>query len=308
MWDFHVWAALEHWQQRYGVQVRGWLHAIGEIEAIAALAGLAHDHPDWAFPTVNSRFVAFEARALGHPLLSDGARVPNDVRVGPRGRVLCVTGSNMSGKSTLLRAIGTNAVLAQAGAPVCAASLEMPPLSAHTSLRVNDSLQEGVSYFMASLQRLRIILDVARQQHGAGEGNCEQTGTTTRGSDDRPMLLYLLDEILQGTNSAEREVAVRLVLRRLLQARAVGAITTHDLTLTATPELQAAGDHVHFAEAIDGSGAQGMLTFDYRLRPGVATSRNALRLMELVGLVGHAEVEAIDTGRRLDSSPSDPDS
>jgi DNA mismatch repair ATPase MutS len=182
--------------------------------------------------------------------------------------VLLVTGSNMSGKSTLLRAIGLNVVLAQAGAPVCAASLTMPLVELRTSIRLADSLERGVSLFMAELERLKEVVDAAR-----------------RGTRDR-LLLYLLDEILHGTNTAERLIAARAVLGHLIRAGAIGAATTHDLTLAADGELAKASQPVHFTEQVtnDGNGNEAAMTFDYRLRPGLATSTNALKLLALVGL------------------------
>jgi DNA mismatch repair ATPase MutS len=205
---------------------------------------------------------------LAHPLIAPVIRVGNDVTVGPPGTLLLVTGSNMSGKSTLLRAIGLNVVLAQAGAPVCAGSLTMPLVELRTSIRLADSLERGVSLFMAELERLKQIVDTAHTPSRA-----------------RP-LLYLLDEILHGTNTAERLIAARAVLVHLVSAGAVGAVTTHDLTLAADGALATAARPVHFTEQVSGSagdGAAGM-SFDYRLRPGLATSTNALKLLALVGL------------------------
>jgi DNA mismatch repair ATPase MutS len=191
------------------------------------------------------------------------------VEVGPPGTCLLVTGSNMSGKSTLLRAVGVNAVLAQAGGPVCARRLAMPPLAPFTSMRVQDSLEEGVSYFMAALRRLKRLVSEAE---GAAAGG--------------PPLLYLLDEILQGTNTAERQVAVRRIVAHLLELPALGAITTHDLELASAPELAGRCRAVHFTEGVTAEGEGVRLSFDYKLRPGVATSRNALKLLQLVGLGG----------------------
>jgi hypothetical protein len=268
LWDLHVLAALERWQAGSGHRAAGWMDALGRADALAALAALAHDHPDWTFPTIveTPTSPVYDAVALGHPLLPPATGVRNDVRVGPPGTCLLVTGSNMSGKSTLLRAIGLNAVLAQAGGPVCAHALALPPLEIWTSMRVTDSLERGLSHFMAELERLKAIVDAARRI----------------GRDD-PTLLYLVDEVLQGTNSAERQVAARRIVRHLAERRAIGAITTHDLELGDTPALRDVLVPVHFRETVHaGDGAP--LTFDYRLRPGVATSRNALRLMEIVGL------------------------
>lgn len=263
-WDVHVLAALERWKARSGSRVRDWLDAVGEAEALASLAVLAADHPDWTMPVLDAEARTVQARGLGHPLIAPGECVRNDIRVGPAGSFLLVTGSNMSGKSTLLRALGLNAVLARAGGPVCARELRMPPLRVMTSIRFEDSLADGVSYFMAGLLRLKRVVDVARSGIPSSR------------------TLYLLDEILQGTNSAERRIAARTVLRQLLETGAIGAVTTHDLTLADAGDLTARAVAVHFTESVD-DGADG-LAFDYRLRPGVATSTNALKLLEMVGL------------------------
>lgn len=267
LWDFHVLAALERWQARTAGHVRRWFDALGEFDALAALAAVAADNPGWTFPIIVEGGDRIDARALGHPLIPEDRRVANDVTVGPPGRFLLVTGSNMSGKSTLLRAIGVNVVLAQAGGPVCATSMALPPLSVSTSVRIQDSLAQGVSSFMAALQRLALVVGAARHA-----------------SPDDPILLYLLDEVLQGTNTAERQVAVRLILRQLLSLRAIGLVTTHDLDLAACDDLEAAADAVHFTEQVEHGDERPRLSFDYRLRPGLATSRNALALLRLVGL------------------------
>jgi hypothetical protein len=269
LWDAQAIAALDWWRRRHGPNVRASLEALGTVEALAALGTLAHDNPSWRFPTVDTPGVdRLTAKRLGHPLLSPAIRVGNDVTVGPPGTLLLVTGSNMSGKSTLLRAIGLNAVLAQAGAPVCAEELTMPAVDVRTSIRLVDSLERGVSLFMAELERLKQIVDAARA------------------SSPRP-LLYLLDEILHGTNTAERLIAARTVLDHLVKAGAIGAVTTHDLTLAADGALAGASRPVHFTEqvqaAANGDGTSA-LVFDYKLRPGLATSTNALKLLALVGL------------------------
>jgi hypothetical protein len=265
-WDIHVLDALERWQGTSGKRVRGWLETIGAVEALAALAGLAHDEPAWVYPEVDEAASRFEARGLGHPLLADEVRVTNDVEVGPPGTFLLVTGSNMSGKSTLLRAIGVNIVLAGAGGPVCASALRMPPVALWTSVRVQDSLERGVSFFMAELLRLKQVVDAARDVE-PGE----------------PRLFYLLDEILQGTNTAERQIAARRIVRGLVDYGAIGAVSTHDLTLADGPELSGVARLVHFRDTVAETAAGPSMGFDYRLRSGLATSTNALRLMELVG-------------------------
>lgn len=272
LWDLHVLALLERWQVRHGAQVRGWLQALAELEALAAMARLAHHHPHWAFPVVVPLEEApdgpvFSARGLGHPLLTPERCVRNDVEVGPPGTLLLITGSNMSGKSTLLRAIGANTALAGAGAPVCATALSLPPLRLATCMRIQDALDEGISLFMAELQRLRLVVERARSTPGTGQA-----------------LLYLLDEMLQGTNTAERQVAARHILGHLLEAGAIGAVTTHDLALAETSELSGRAVPVHFRERVESVEGRTVLHFDYQLRPGPATSRNALRLLEAVGL------------------------
>lgn len=267
LWDFHVFFALDRWRARSGGHVRGWLDALGAADALAVLAIVGADHPEWTTPRVDAGNDRLQAAALGHPLIRDDRRVVNDVEVGPQGTILLITGSNMSGKSTLLRAIGVNTVLAQAGAPVCAAAFAMPPADLQTSIRVQDSLELGLSYFMAALARLKQIVDQAlRQSAGEAPGR---------------VMLYLLDEVLQGTNSVERGIAVRAVVRHLLDARAIGVMTTHDLALADEEPLKSTARLAHFTEQVH---PDGRMTFDYRLRPGLATSTNALRLMQLIGI------------------------
>jgi hypothetical protein len=267
--DLHLAMALDRWRVRHGPEVRAWLDASAEWEALGALSTLAHDHPGWCYPELSGEAPPrVVATGLGHPLLPPDRCVPNDVSLGPPGRFLLVTGSNMSGKSTLLRALGLNAVLAGAGAPVCARSLSIPCMRVFTCMRVDDSLEEGVSLFMAELLRIRSVVEEARAPDELG----------------RPVL-YLLDEMLHGTNTAERRVAARGVVRHLLDAGALGAVSTHDLALAETPELLEAAHAVHFREEVaGGSSGRPRITFDYRLREGIATTRNALKLLEAVGL------------------------
>ncbi|MBE3071349.1 MAG: hypothetical protein IMZ67_00105 [Acidobacteria bacterium] len=271
LWDFHVLWLLERWQTRAGRRMRAWFTAVGEMEALSALAEISHDNPGWAFPRFDAAGRTLKARDLGHPFLRDGVRVANDVEVGPPGTCLLVTGSNMSGKSTLLKAIGVNVILAHAGGPVCASDMQLPPVALFTCIRVQDSLEEGVSYFMAGLRRLKVIVDAARSADAGASS-----------------VLYLLDEVLQGTNTAERQVAVRVILRHLLSLPAIGVITTHDLSLADEADLARACTAVHFSEGVEGAGDALTLSFDYRLRPGLATSRNALRLLRMMGLGGEA--------------------
>jgi hypothetical protein len=267
LWDFHVLASLEGWQRTAGRRARRWLMALGEMEALAALAALRFENPGWCQPEVAAGQPELAARDLGHPLLPAARRVGNDVTVGPAGTFLLVTGSNMSGKSTLLRAIGINAVLAQAGGPACAASLRLPPARLATSILVEDSLAGGVSFFLAELLRIKAVVAAAAEAEARGA-----------------VLLYLLDEVLRGTNSAERQVAVRRVLRHLLARGALGAVSTHDLELATGAGIAEAARPVHFRETLTPGPDGPRMTFDYRLRAGLATTTNALELLRQVGL------------------------
>ncbi|MDH3271372.1 MAG: hypothetical protein OEN56_08580 [Gemmatimonadota bacterium] len=265
LWDVPLAAALERWRDRVRDHVLDWFEALGELEALSALGTLAHDHPEWCFPELRTGTAGLEAEGLGHPLLSDDERRTSDVRLDPPGRFLLVTGSNMSGKSTLLRSLGLAAVMGQAGSVICATRAEMSSLRTFTSMRIHDSLTGGVSLFMAELLRLKALVDAA------DEGG------------DQSALLYLIDEVLQGTNSEERRVAARRIVRHLLASNAIGAVTTHDLALHEDPTLDPASTKVHFRETVSEEGEE-VLTFDYKLRPGLATSRNALKLLRIVGL------------------------
>ena len=268
LWDVHVLLALERWRRTGGQDASRWLSTLGEAEALAALAGLRFDNPAWAFPAIDVRADAYRAIRLGHPLLRHDVRVANDVTVGPPGTFLLVTGSNMSGKSTVLRAIGVNAVLAQAGGVVCAEALELSAIELWTSVRVQDSLERGVSFFLAELQRLKLIVDAAARAHARGG----------------PPVMYLLDEILQGTNTAERSIAARRIIAYLVDQGAIGAVSTHDLALADDPRLATTAEAVHFTDTVGKGPDAPPMSFDYQLRPGIATTTNALRLMRLIGL------------------------
>ncbi len=265
LWDLHVVGLLEGWQTAHGARSRGWLEQLGRLEALAALAALVHDHPGWCRPSLlDGGDLELTAAALGHPLLPPDGCVGNDVSLGPPGTFLLVTGSNMSGKSTLLRACGVNAVLALAGGPACARSLSLPELALGTSFRVRDSLEQGLSYFMAELRRLKEVVDLA---------------------EDSPLpVLYLFDEILLGTNAEERRIAVQKVLSRLRALGAVGAVATHDLSLATAEGLADACVPIHFTEQFDERDGRTEMSFDYRVRPGLAPTTNALKLLALVGL------------------------
>ncbi len=271
LWDVKVLDKLEHWQAKYADDVADWFVSLGELESLMSIAALWDEYPRWAEPKWHSGIdnATYQATAIGHPLLHDEDRVCNDVKLGPAGSLLLVTGSNMSGKSTLLRSIGLNAALAASGAPVCADDLVLPSLELATSIRVSDDVSQGVSFYMAELKRLKSVVDHAREMATADDRVC----------------MFLLDEILQGTNSRERQIAVVQVLRHLMQSGAIGAISTHDLELADDAELQSVAQTVHFRETIrpDAEGNDQM-TFDYQMRDGVSPTTNALRLLEMVGL------------------------
>jgi len=259
LWGTHLAWAIERWRSRHGAHVRTWLRTVGEFEALGSLAAYRYEHPDAVWPELVDGPARFEAAGVVHPLLPAAHAVPNDVSLGDTPRLLIVSGSNMSGKSTLLRTVGISAVLAFAGAPVRAARLRLTPLAVGATLRIQDSLQEGRSRFYAEITRIRELADLARGPHP---------------------LLFLLDELFHGTNSHDRLEGASGVLRSLIDLGAIGLVTTHDLALTAIAGEAAAIANVHFEDRFEG----GEIRFDYRLRPGPVTRSNALALMRAVGL------------------------
>lgn len=259
LWAPQFAMAIEAWRKRNGRDIARWLEAVGELEALSSLAAFAYERPDATFPQFADG-QCFAAEGLRHPLLAPGVSVANDVSVGGEVRLLIVSGSNMSGKSTLLRAIGLNTVLAWAGSVVTAASLRVSPLAVGASMRVSDSLQEGKSRFYAEIMRLRQVVDLT-----GGE---------------RPAL-FLLDELLSGTNSHDRRIGAEGLIHSLLDRGAIGLVTTHDLALAQMADtLGASALNVHFEDQVE----NGEIHFDYRMRPGVVTRSNALELMRAVGL------------------------
>jgi hypothetical protein len=260
MWDLHLALAIEAWRARHGASVGAWLAAVGQLEALSSLAGFAGEHPADVYPELDETETRFEAQALGHPLMAEARCVCNDVALGGATRVLIVSGSNMSGKSTLLRAVGVNAVLALAGAPVRAARLRLSRLSVGATLRIRDSLQEGTSRFYAELVRLRDLVGIAQ-------------GPVP--------LLFLLDEILHGTNSHDRRLGAAAVVSGLVERGAIGLVTTHDLALSeVASDASVRAANVHFEDRLE----DGQMVFDYRMRPGVVRTSNALALMRTLGL------------------------
>jgi hypothetical protein len=253
--------AIDRWHAAYGTAVGAWLREVGELEAFAALATFAYERPADPFPQLVEEGPLLDAERLGHPLIARASVVRNDVTLGGDGpRVIIVSGSNMSGKSTLLRSVGVNVVLALAGAPVTASRLRMSALSLGATLHVEDSLHAGHSRFYAEILRIRTIVDGARGPF--------------------PML-FLLDEILHGTNSFDRRIGAEGIVRALVGLGSIGLVTTHDLALTELPSmLGAAAVNRHFEDRLE----DGKMVFDYRMRAGVVEHSNALALMRAIGL------------------------
>lgn len=276
LYDFRILYFLEKWQAKFGGHVAEWFEALGTCEALVSCATLADDYPEWCYPVSPQVDDHLLAEDMGHPLLADSARVTNNLTVDETRPLVVVTGSNMAGKSTFLRSIGLNIVLTRTGAPVCARRFETPSYELATSIRIQDSLSDGVSFFMAELKRLKQVVDLARE-------HCE---INRSGQSETPAapVLFLLDEILQGTNSQERQIAVASVLEQLLESKAVGFISTHDLDLAEAPEVKAVSQVVHFREYFETHSGKEVMRFDYRMRPGPTPTTNALKLLQLVGL------------------------
>ncbi|QNI38472.1 mismatch repair protein [Edaphobacter sp. 4G125] len=247
----------DSWRGHFGAVVPQCLAAVGEMESLLSLATYSFEHPSDPFPQFLSSAPHFQATGLGHPLIPDARCVRNDLALTGDHRILLISGSNMSGKSTLMRAAGINTVLAMAGAPVRAHSLQLTPLRIGASILVNDSLQKGNSRFYAEITRLRHVRDLANQQ---------------------PPLFFLLDELLQGTNSRDRLIGAQGIVNSLLETSAIGLISTHDLALT---QLHSNLIHnMHFQDEID----DGKMKFDFILRDGPVTRSNGVALMRLIGL------------------------
>jgi len=260
LWDVHLAYAIEEWRRVSGPALRRWLTAVAEMEALSSIAGYHYEHPEYVFPEFTDESPLMEGEALGHPLLGEREAVTNDLRIGGDLRVLIVSGSNMSGKSTMLRTAGVNTVLAQAGAPVRARRLRLSPLTIGASIRTQDSLQEGTSRFYAEITRLQQIMEKAAAS---------------------PPALFLIDEFLHGTNSHDRRIGAEAIVRGLVDRGAIGLVTTHDLALAHIAEnLGPRGANVHFEDHLE----NGRMHFDYKMRPGVVEKSNAIELMRSVGL------------------------
>jgi hypothetical protein len=258
LYSIQVAHAAEAWRSAHGAAVRSWLDATGEAEALLSLSAYSYEHPADPFPEFVEGSPCFIAEQLGHPLLRSDKCVRNDIDISGETRLLLISGSNMSGKSTLLRAVGINAVLAMAGAPVHAQHMQLTPLQIGASILINDSLKEGSSRFYAEITRLQHICELAEKN---------------------PPVLFLLDELLQGTNSKDRLTGAEGVVRALLASESIGIITTHDLALTNIGD-QNNSRNAHFQDHIE----EGKMKFDYKLQEGVVTKSNGIELMRLIGL------------------------
>ncbi len=260
LWDLNCLIGIERWVRHVGRQCAPWFDVLGEIEALAGLSILLHQDPSARMPEIAADDESFEAEQIAHPLLAPDKRVANDVLLRGPGTALIITGSNMAGKSTLLRAVGVNIALALAGGPVIARRMRVPRVRLRASMRIADSLQAGASYFQAELARLRLVVHHA---------------------EEKPPIFFLLDELLRGTNAKARHIGARAVVRHLLDRGATGLVATHDVALSELEvEQPEAVANVHFTDVIE----HGEMIFDYRLRPGVVKTSNALRLLAQVGI------------------------
>jgi len=263
-WSIQLSFVAEGWKKRFGPRVRGWLEVVGEFEALEALAGYAYEHPADVWPEFVQGGASLEAEGFAHPLLAEATAIRNDLTLGAASaqdlRLVVISGPNMAGKSTFLRGLGVNVVLAQAGAPVRARRMRLSPLEVGASISVQDSLGSGISRFYAEIRRVKVVSDLA---------------------DGAVPVLYLLDEVLSGTNSHDRFTGTAWLVKSLIGRGAVGIVTTHDLALTAIPgTMGERGVNCHFEDTI----VDGRLSFDYRLSPGVVQTSNALELMRSIGL------------------------
>lgn len=260
LWDYQCEISLEKWKSAYGRYLNRWFEGIGTFEALSSLANLKHDHPDWAMPNVkDSEVLQVKAVQVGHPLITKG-RVSNDFEIGNDKKVILVTGSNMSGKSTFLRTIGLNLILAYAGAPVCAKSFSCSIMNVCTCMRISDNLEKSISSFYAELLRIKMIVEAVKS---------------------KGRIFFLLDEIFKGTNSYDRHHAAKVLITKLAGNNSIGLVSTHDLELEVL-EKETNGQiaNYHFQEHYE----QGQIKFDYKLRPGVSKTRNAIYLIEALGI------------------------
>ncbi len=258
LWDYQCLINLQRFKKASGSYFKTWLEVIGEIEALNSLCTIAYEHRDWTIPTFDTTAPIFKAKGLGHPLLGNN-RVANDVNIEPSQNVLLITGSNMSGKSTLLRTTGINLVLAYAGAPVCAEHFHCCIMDIYTCMRTSDNLEKNISSFYAELLRIKKLVTA---------------------TESKTPIFFLLDEIFKGTNSIDRHTGAKVLVTKLSNENALGFVSTHDLELGDIEKTNKKVRNFHLEEYYKDD----KLYFDYKLRPGVSTTRNALYLMKMAGL------------------------
>lgn len=259
LWDYRCLIDLEKWKKKHGPLIEVLLRVIGEMEALSSLATIGYDNPNWATPSITTKASTFYGKSIGHPLLTN-KRVNNDIKMEEPSRILLITGSNMSGKSTFLRTIGINLVLAYAGASVCADYMRCSIMDIYTCMRTSDNLEKGISSFYGELLRIKTIVE-------ATKGNRQ--------------VFFLLDEIFKGTNSHDRHQGAKHLVKQLYKNNAMGLVSTHDLEL-GDLEKESRGEikNYHFQESYKDD----KIIFDYKLRSGVSTTRNAMYLIKMAGV------------------------
>lgn len=259
-WDLHCAYRIEKWKRSLKPEIDAWFEAIGQFEALASLGTLYFNHPGWCMPEVLSNGFLINAFGVGHPLIPESERVPNSIDLKGETNIVIITGPNMAGKTTLLKTIGVNSILAFAGSPVCAKRFMISPLRIYSSMKVSDSLDKGLSLFYAELQRLKMVLDAIMRKES---------------------VFFLIDEMLKGTNELDRRSGAKALIRQLIEHRAQGMVATHELELT---KLEADFPGILRNFHFDGFIEDDKLLFDYRLKKGVCQSSNALQLMKKIGI------------------------
>lgn len=258
LWDYQCIFALDKWKMESGSQISKWLHVIGELEALSSISIIRHDNSEWAMPKFNEKSLIIDARKIGHPLINKN-RVCNDLIVGKNEKIILITGSNMSGKSTMLRTVGVNLVLAYAGAPVCAESFCCSIMNIYTCMRTSDNIEQNISSFYAELLKIKSINAAVKNKEN---------------------VLFILDEIFKGTNSFDRHTGAEILINKLSKESVIGFVSTHDLELGDLEKRNSKIKNYHFEEYYKNN----KIFFDYKLREGVSTTRNALYLMKLAGI------------------------
>lgn len=261
LWDIRQSLRLERWQEKYRDHLPGWFTAMAETDAFLSLAGYGYNNPDYAYPEISeAKELKLEGKMLGHPLINQRKRVDNDFTVDGWGSFTILTGANMAGKSTFLRTVGVNMILACSGAPVCAKSFLLTPVELVTSIHTIDSLANNESYFYAELKRLKMIIDMLKE-----------------GSE----IFIILDEILKGTNSRDKQSGSKALIEQLISLHASGIIATHDLSLGELEKLFPKNVQNRCFEIII---EKDRLDYDYKVKPGIAKNMNATILMQRMGI------------------------